>query len=77
MVEVSLNARRLKQQADKCLKTKLGIEKRRQSCHEIEPVFANIKHNRQFKRFILRGKQKVAVELVLLALAYNLRKKVA
>ncbi len=77
IAEISLNARRLKQKADKRLKSKRGIQKRKQRCHDIEPVFGNIKHNHQFKRFMLRGKEKVNIELGLLALAHNLRKKAA
>lgn len=76
-IEVSLNNQRLKQKADKRLKSKRGIQKRKQRCFDTEPVFANIKHNHNFKRFMLRGKQKVAVETGLLALAHNLRKKAA
>jgi hypothetical protein len=40
-------------------------------------VFANIKHNHLFKRFMLRGIEKVTIETGLLALAHNLRKKIA
>jgi|GEM_PF-2327755 len=43
---------------------------------DVEPVFGNIKNNHHFKRFMLRGKSK-AIEAGLLALAKNLRKKVA
>lgn len=77
IAEISLNSRRLKHKADKRLKSKRGIQKRKQRCHDTEPVFANIKHNHQFKRFMLRGKEKVNIELGLLALAHNLRKKAA
>lgn len=77
IIKVSLNNQRLKQKADKRLKSKRGIQKRKQRCFDTEPVFANIKHNHNFKRFMLRGKEKVAVETGLLALAHNLRKKTA
>ena len=77
IIEVSLNNQRLKQKAEKRLKSKRGIQKRKQRCFDTEPVFANIKHNHNFKRFMLRGKEKVAVETGLLALAHNLRKKAA
>jgi hypothetical protein len=40
-------------------------------------VFAAIKNNHQFKRFMLKGLEKVTIETGLLALAHNLRKKVA
>ena len=76
-IEVNHNLRRLKQQADKRLKTKKGIQKRKQRCHDVEPVFAAIKHNHHFKRFMLRGINKVSTEMGLIALAHNLRKKVA
>ena len=75
VIEVSLNNVRLKEAADKRLKTKRGIQKRKQRCFDTEPVFANIKHNHHFKRFMLRGIEKVTVETGLLALAHNLRKK--
>ena len=39
--------------------------------------FGNIKNNHHFKRFMLRGKDKVTVEFGLLALAQNIRKKAA
>lgn len=77
VIEINHNLRRLKQKVDKRLKTKKGIEKRKQRCHDVEPVFANIKQNHHFKRFMLRGKAKVTVEMGLLALAHNLRKRAA
>jgi len=77
VIEVNHNLNRLKQQAEKRLKSKRGVEKRKQRCHDTEPVFANIKHNHQFKRFMLRGIDKVTVETGLLAIAHNLRKKIA
>ena len=77
IIKTSLNYNRLKQKADKRLKTKRGIQKRKQRCFDTEPIFANIKHNHHFKRFMLRGLDKVTIEMGLLALAHNLRKKAA
>jgi hypothetical protein len=77
IIEVNHNLNRLKRLAEKRLKTKRGIKKRKQRCHDTEPVFANIKHNHLFKRFMMRGLDKVNVEAGLLALAHNLRKKAA
>ena len=37
-------------------------------------VFANIKYNMNFKRFMLRGIDKVNVEIGLIAMAHNLKK---
>ncbi len=76
-MEVAGNYRRLKGKAQKRLTTKRGIEKRKKRCYDVEPVFANIKHNHNFKRFMLRGINKISVETGLLALAHNLRKKMA
>ncbi|HVU95676.1 MAG TPA: transposase [Puia sp.] len=76
-IEVNLNWHRLKQKAQNRLKTKRGIQKRKQRCFDTDPVFARIKHNHQFKRFLLRGIDKVSMEFGLLALAHNLRKKAA
>jgi hypothetical protein len=77
VIEINHNLRRLKQQSNELLKSETGIQKRKQRCFDTEPVFANIKHNHHFKRFMLRGINKVSVETGLLALAHNLRKKVA
>jgi hypothetical protein len=40
-------------------------------------VFAQIKHNKGFKRFMLRGLEKVQIETGLIAIAHNLAKKAA
>jgi radical SAM protein with 4Fe4S-binding SPASM domain len=77
VIEVNHAYRRLRLKAEKRLKTKRGIQKRKQRCFDVEPVFAQIKHNHHFKRFLLRGLDKVSVEMGLLALAHNLRKRVA
>ena len=77
IIEVNANLNRLKAKAEELLTSEKGIEKRKQRCHDVEPVFANIKHNHGFKRFMLRGLHKVKVEAGLLAIAHNLRKKVA
>src|ERR1700722_730007 len=77
IIKVNHNLDRLKQKANKRLKSKRGIQKRKQRCFDTEPVFANIKHNHHFKRFMLRGIEKVNVETGLLAMAHNLRKKIA
>jgi hypothetical protein len=77
VIEVNHNLNRLKKKADKRLKTKKGVQKRKQRCFDTEPVFGNIKQNHHFKRFMLRGIEKVTIETGLLALAHNLRKKAA
>ena len=46
----------------------------KQRAFSIETVFGEWKHNRNFRRFNLRGLLKVRAEVLLLSLAYNLRK---
>lgn len=52
-----------------------GIKKRIQRTADVEPVFAHIKSNRNFKRFTLKGIEKAELEFGLHALAHNLKKK--
>jgi hypothetical protein len=40
----------------------------------VEAVFGNLKNNKHFKRFYLRGLKKVEIEFGLLAIAHNLAK---
>lgn len=54
-----------------------GQEKRKRRTADVEPTFAQLKHNRNFKRFTLRGLQKVEIEFGLHALAHNIKKKCA
>jgi transposase len=75
IIEINHRLNELKQQANQRLLSEAGIKKRKQRCWDVEPIFANIKNNHGFKRFMLRGKQKVNIEAGLLALAHNLRKK--
>lgn len=76
-IEVNANLNRHKAIAYEKLNSEQGLEKRKQRCFDVEPVFGNIKSNHKFNRFMLRGKNKVTVEFGLLALAQNLRKKAA
>lgn len=77
VIQVNVNLERQKQQADELLTSEEGIQKRKKRCYEVEPVFGNIKNNHGFRRFMLRGKQKVEIEWGLIALAQNLRKRAA
>lgn len=65
---------KIKEREFKLLNTKKGIKLRKQRCHDVEPVFAELKYNKNFKRFMLRGKTKVEVEIGILAIAHNLKK---
>jgi transposase len=77
IIEINENLKRQKQKAFELLNSEAGIERRKKRCFDVEPVFGNIKQNHGFRRFMLRGKEKVAVEWGLLSIAQNLRKKAA
>lgn len=73
-IEISHLGKRLKREAGQRLKTETGIYHRKKRCWDTEPVFANIKENKNFKRFRLKGVDKVAIEWGLLSIAHNLSK---
>jgi hypothetical protein len=50
------------------------VLQKEQRCWDVEAVFGNIKHNINFKRFMLRGIDKVSVEIGLIAMAHNFNK---
>jgi transposase len=77
IIEINENLKRQKQKAYELLNSEEGIERRKKRCFDVEPVFGNIKQNHGFRRFMLRGKEKVAIEWGLLSIAQNLRKKAA
>lgn len=64
----------LRTKAYNLLVTDRGKELRKQRCHDVETVFAQIKNNKGFRRYNLRGKAKAEVETALLAMAHNLKK---
>ena len=74
IIERNYNLIRLKAKARTKLTSQQGIEKRKQRCWDVEAVFGNIKHNMNFKRFMLRGIEKVETEIGLIAMAHNLKK---
>lgn len=77
IIEVNSALKSPKQKAFEMLNSEEGIRHRKKRCYDVEPVFANIKQNHRFRRFMLRGKEKVKIEWGLLAIAQNLRKKAA
>ena len=74
IVELNHNAQRLRRQAAALLNTEQGIAHRKKRPWDVESVFGNIKHNKGFRRFLLRGKTKVEIEAGLLAIAHNIQK---
>lgn len=77
IVERNHNLEHYKQKARENLLSEIGEIKRRKRTADVEPVFAHIKSNRNFKRFTHRGLDKVELEFGLHALAHNIRKKSA
>lgn len=77
IVDINHRLRKLKQQANAKLKSEKGIAYRKKRPADIEPVFGNLKHNKNFKRFMLKGLNKVEIETGLLAIAHNLAKMAA
>ena len=66
--------RKHKQKARENLLSEQGVKHRKKRVVDVEPVFAFIKHNKKFRRFNLRGLEKVKIETGLLAIAHNLSK---
>lgn len=64
-------------EVNKLLNTDRGIKLRKQRAHDVETVFAQIKNNKGFRRFSLRGQNKVEIETGLIAIAHNLKKRAA
>jgi transposase len=77
IISINHNLNKYKQQAKEYLQSEEGVAHRKKRCYDTEPVWGNIKSNHHFKRFMLRGTKKVTVEVGLLSLAQNLRKKAA
>ena len=73
IIERSPNLIRCKQRVKELLNSDVGIKKRKQRW-QVEAVFGNIKQDKGFKRFNLRGVDKTSTEFGLIALAHNLQK---
>lgn len=73
IIQRSPNLVRYKHKARQLLTSDEGVEKRRQRW-QVEAVFGNIKQNKGFRRFLLRGLEKVNVEFGLIAIAHNLQR---
>lgn len=73
-IRVSFRLREFRQQASENLLSEQGKLLRSRRSTEVETVFGDIKHNRRFRRFMLRGLQKVKTEWGLVCMAHNLQK---
>jgi transposase len=77
VIEVNHRLNKHKQKARENLTSEKGIAHRKQRSKDVEAVFGNIKQNKGFRRFMLRGKEKVSIEFGFIAIAHNLMKKAA
>lgn len=73
-IQFNWNLKRLKDKAREKLLSDKGLAHRSQRPVDVEAVFGNIKQNKKFTRFMLRGKENVLIEAGLIALAHNLAK---
>jgi len=77
ILEINHQLNKYKTKANEMLNSQSGLYHRSKRPVDVEPVFGNIKYNKGFKRFNLRGISKVEIETGLLALAHNIKKRVA
>jgi transposase len=73
-VKVSFRLWEMRARAKAMLLSEHGIALRKQRPIDVETVFGRIKQNWGFRRFLLRGLQKVSTEWGLLCIAHNLAK---
>jgi transposase len=74
IIEVNKKLILHKKKSKENLTTKEGKELRGRRCTEVEQTFGQIKWNKGFKRFLLRGIPKITIEAALIALAHNIQK---
>jgi transposase len=76
-LRVSFRLRHFREQARHNLLSEQGQALRIQRNIEVESVFGHIKHNMRFRRFSLRGLEKVKTEWGLVCIAHNMQKLAA
>lgn len=74
IIEVNHRLNQLKAQARELLTSEEGLKHRSTRPVEVESAFGNLKQNKGFTRFMLRGLEKVSLEIGLLSTAINLKK---
>ena len=74
VIQINHRLRKLKLWAKELLTSEEGLKHRSQRPADVEQTFGNLKANKGFKRFLLRGIEKVEIEFGLLAIAHNLSK---
>ena len=74
-IRVSMEALRYRRQARDKLRSEEGRSLSARRMSEVESVFGQLKNNRGFRRFLLRGLEKTSLEVGWLSLAHNLLKR--
>ncbi len=75
-IEVNKQLVQYKRQSRENLTSEKGRELRGRRCTEVEQTIGQLKWNKRFNRFLLRGLPKVSIEIGILAIAHNLQKLV-
>jgi len=73
-IRVSFRLKEMRENAKSNLLSEQGEALRSRRGVEVEGVFGRLKHNWGFRKFLLRGKEKVKIEWGLLSIAHNLVK---
>jgi hypothetical protein len=73
-LQVSKTFLRQRAAAEKRITAEEGIALRLNRSIQVEGAFGVLKENMSFRRFLLRGRVKVQIEVLLLCLAYNVKK---
>lgn len=74
IIQISHKLNEYRSKARELLNTEKGSQYKKKRNIEIESVFGDIKHNREFKRFKLRGIEKVNIETGIVSIAHNMIK---
>jgi hypothetical protein len=73
-VQVSIENQKQRKEVRERLSSEEGDQKYRKRKTDVEPVFGQIKHNREFNRFSLKGLSKNTTDWGLICVAHNLKK---
>ena len=74
VIQVNHRLSKLKAKEKEKLLSEEGLMHRSQRPQDVEATFGNLKNNKNFKRFLCRGKDRTEVEFGLLSIAHNLAK---
>jgi len=72
--EIKVQNEDLKKQVRENYETEKGREAKKRRGYDVETPFGDIKHNQEYRRFRLRGLDKVKIEWGILSMGHNLRK---